>query len=227
MKDALNAIFDVTKKGSGGIKGIILEKLLTFSMVGVIGFLLIISLTISAVLSAVNSVFANLLPFPQFLLETLNFIISFGILTLLFAVIYKILPDIQIPWKYLWIGSAITSLLFTIGKTVIGIYLGFSSVGSAYGAAGSLIIILVWVYYTALIFLFGAELTQVYALQSGVILNPKKGAVLLEAPVGKMKKDKAILSKKVQETLQPLLAYMLAGFIAEMMSRIFRNGKKQ
>ncbi len=196
-------------------------------MVGVIGFLLIISLTISAVLSALNATVSNVLPLPQFVLEAINFIVSFGILTILFAIIYKILPDVNIPWKYLWIGSAITSLLFTIGKTGIGIYLGYSSVGSAYGAAGSLIIVLVWVYYTALIFLYGAELTQVFALQRGGVLTPKKGAVLLENTLNKRQQGKAILSRKAQENLQPFLAYILAGFVVELLSRIFGLGKKK
>lgn len=226
LKESLNAIFDVSKKSSGGIKGFITEKVLTFSMVGVIGFLLIVSLVISALISAFNTYFNSLLPLPISILSVLNFAISLGIVTLLFALIYKLLPDINIPWKYIWIGSFVTSLLFTIGKTLIGIYLGFSSVGSSYGAAASLVILLVWVYYAALIFFYGAEITQVYALRDGARLLPKKGAVITGNPLGtKKEEDDAVLSKKAQENLQPFLAYLLAGFMVEVLHRI--KGKKK
>jgi len=225
LKDALNAIFNVTKKSSGGIKGLIVEKLLTFSMVAVIGFLLIISLVASAVISGITAYFSSIFPFPEYVLEIINFAVSFGLITLLFAIIYKVLPDIQIPWKYIWIGSAVTSLLFTIGKTLIGLYLGFSSVGSSYGAAASVIIILVWVYYAAMIFFYGAEITQVYARRNGATLLPKKGAVLVPGPLSRDDRDKAILSRKAQENLQPFLAYLLAGFLAEMLHRIIGKNK--
>lgn len=224
LKEALNAIFNVTKKSSRGIKGLVLEKILTFSMVAVIGFLLIISLVASAVIAGINAYFNAVFPFPEFILEIINFIVSFGLITLLFACIYKVLPDIKIPWKYIWIGSAVTSLLFTIGKTLIGLYLGLGSVGSSYGAAASVIIILVWVYYAAMIFFYGAEITQVYARRHGAVLLPKKGSVLVPSPLSKKDQEKTLLSQKAHENLQPFLAYLLAGFLAEIMHRI--AGKK-
>jgi hypothetical protein len=127
------------------------------------GFLLLISLVISAALSAMGARLEHLLPGPEILLHILNFLVSFAVITLLFAMIYKLLPDTPIRWGDVWIGASITSLLFTIGKFFIGLYLGKSDVGLAYGTAGSLVVILIWVYYASQIFLFGAEFTAVYA----------------------------------------------------------------
>ena len=224
LKEALNAIFNVSKQSSGGIKGILFEKILTFSMVGVIGFLLLVSLIATATISGLNSYFNTLFPFPEFILEYVNFFVSFLLISGLFAVIYKVLPDTVIPWKYAFIGGTITSLLFTIGKTLIGIYLGYSSVGSTFGAAASLIIILVWVYYAAQILFYGAEVTQVIARRQGVIFTPKKGAVKLESPLGERDKErKALLQRKAKQNLQPFLAYVLAGFLVEIFSRVFKK----
>ncbi len=132
-------------------------------MVLVIGFLLLVSLVLSTVLTAIGNFFGNLIPGFAALGEILNFVISFIVITFLFAGIYKFLPDAKIPWKNLWVGAAVTSLLFTIGKVLIGLYLGHSGVGSTYGAAGSVVVLLIWVFYSAQILLFGAEFTQVYS----------------------------------------------------------------
>ncbi len=140
------------------------------------GFLLLISLIISAGLSAVGTSLEHFLPVPEFLLQIINFFVSFAIVTLLFAMIYKLVPDISIQWGDVWIGAIITSLLFTIGKFLIGLYLGKSDVGIAYGAAGSLVVILIWVYYASQIFLFGAEFTAVYAESHGSRLAPSAHA---------------------------------------------------
>ena len=110
----------------------------------------------------------------------INFIISFGVITLLFAMIYKYLPDVEIHWRDVWIGALVTSLLFAIGRTLIGLYLGSSSVSSVYGAAASLVVILIWIYYSAQILFFGAEFTQVYARHFGKQIVPEKGAVFEE-----------------------------------------------
>ena len=126
-----------------------------------------ISLVISAGLSAIGTTLEHFLPVPELLLQLINFFVSFAIVTLLFAMIYKLLPDASIQWSDVWIGAIITSLLFTIGKFLIGFYLGKSDVGVAYGAAGSLVVILIWVYYASQIFLFGAEFTAVYAESRG------------------------------------------------------------
>jgi membrane protein len=137
-----------------------------------IGFLLMVSLIVSAVLSGLSAYMSHLIPGIDFIWEIVNFVVSFGVITLLFALIYKYLPDVKITWNDVLTGAIITALLFTIGKTVLGQYLGSGSFGSAYGAAGSLVIILAWVFYSAQILFFGAEFTQVYARRYGSQIVP-------------------------------------------------------
>jgi membrane protein len=169
MKAALNTIWNVPPhKGPGGIKGILVSlknQFISFGMVLGIGFLLLVSTLLSAGISAASE--GVLKDQPTWLMEGVNFLISFGVITLLFAAIYKVLPDAEIKWRDVWIGAALTSLLFVIGKLLIGLYIGHSSTASAYGAAGSLIVILLWIYYSAQILFLGAEFTQVYANQYG------------------------------------------------------------
>jgi len=162
------------------------KRFLSFTMVLGIGFLLLVSLVISAALSVVTTYFADLLPGPgsALLLQVINFIISYGVITLLFAMIYKYLPDAEIHWRDVWIGALVTSLLFAIGRTLIGLYLGSSSVSSVYGAAASLVVILIWIYYSAQILFFGAEFTQVYARHLGRQIVPERGAVPEEQEAG-------------------------------------------
>jgi membrane protein len=167
LQDALNTVWGVEPKPGNGILKAIKDRFLSFTMVLGVGFLLLVSLVISAVLSGLHNFIAGYLPGAQFILQILNTVISFGVITLLFAMIYKFLPDLNIEWRDVWIGAAFTALLFTIGKLLIGLYLGNSSVASTYGAAGSLVIILLWIFYSAQILLFGAEFTQVYAHQYG------------------------------------------------------------
>jgi membrane protein len=176
LQDGLNTIWEVEPKPGRGIAGMIKDRFLSLTMVLGVGFLLLVSLVLSAVLSALGEFVGGWLPFPPFVLQALNFIISFAVVTLLFALIYKFLPDVKIAWNDVWLGAAITALLFTIGKFLIGLYLGRGSVGSAYGAAGSLIVILIWVYYSAQILFFGAEFTQVYADRFGSRITPDKDA---------------------------------------------------
>jgi membrane protein len=177
LQDALNLIWDVQPKPERGIKNFIQTRLLSFAMVVVVGFLLLVSLVISAVLAGVSNFFGAM--FPGFILggQILNILISFITITLLFASIYKFLPDVHVPWKNLWVGAGVTAFLFTIGKFMIGLYLGNSSVGSTYGAAGSLVVILIWVFYSAQILLLGAEFTQVYSKYQGSPIQPAKHAV--------------------------------------------------
>lgn len=167
LKDALNTMWDVTQKPRGGIMGFVIDRVLAFLMVLVIGFLLLMFLALSAGISALSNYINTLIPGFSYVLQVLNFVISFAAITLLFAAIYRVLPDTNIAWGDVWIGAAVTSLLFTIGKTLIGFYLGHVSAGSAYGAAGSLVVLLIWIYYSAQIFFFGAEFTQVYARKYG------------------------------------------------------------
>lgn len=177
LQDALNTIWEVAPRPDRGIWGTIQDRFLSFTMVLGVGFLLLVSLVISAALAGLERYLGGIL--PEAILQIVNFIISFLVIMLLFAMIYKVLPDVEIAWRDVWLGAAITSLLFTIGKLLIGLYLGHSSVASAYGAAGSLAVILIWVYYSAQILLLGAEFTQVYANLYGSGVRPDEDAVRL------------------------------------------------
>jgi membrane protein len=177
LQQALNTIWGVKPKPGLGIRSFLQSRFLSFAMVLVIGFLLLVSLILSAILSGVTHFFGGIMPSFASLGESLNFLISFGVITLLFASIYKFLPDVEVPWRNLWVGATVTALLFTIGKSVIGMYLGSSSISSTFGAAGSLVVILIWVFYSAQILLIGAEFTQVYAKQCGAPIKPSKHAV--------------------------------------------------
>ncbi len=177
LQDGLDTIWEVTRERGRGIAGLIKDRFFSLTMVLGVGFLLMVSLLLSTALAAAGKFLGHMLPVSSWVLQILNFGISFGVITLLFALIYKVLPDAVIAWSDVWIGAAMTSLLFTIGKLLIGLYLGRSMATSAYGAAGSLIAILVWVYYSAQILFFGAEFTQVYANNYGARLRPAKNAV--------------------------------------------------
>lgn len=162
LQNSLNKIWEAPEKENGGVMGTIKDRLLSFSLVLGIAFLLLVSLVISSVLSALSGALGG--ENTSFLWQIVNFIVSFGVITLLFAAIFKVLPDVEIRWNNVWIGAAVTALLFTIGKYLLGLYLG--NAGSAYGAAGSLMAFLLWVYYSAQILFFGAEFTQVYTRQT-------------------------------------------------------------
>lgn len=179
LQDALNTIWEVQPKPGRGLIGIIRDRFLSFTMVLGVGFLLLVSLILSAVLAGVVNFLGDMLPGIGFLLQLANFVLSFAVTTLLFALIYKVLPDVKIAWGDVWIGAIITSLLFSFGRFLLGLYLGNSSFGSTYGAAGSVVIILVWVYYAAQILFFGAEFTQVYASRFGSRIVPDENAVRL------------------------------------------------
>jgi membrane protein len=178
VKDALNTVWGVRPEG-GGIMHMVKSHLLAVVMVLGVGFLLLLLLFSSAAIAMVSNLFGELLPGPLAAigLQVLQFLIAFGVLTLLFAVIYKVLPDAEIEWKYVWTGAAFTAFLFALGQVAIGIYFGYVSVGGAYGAAGSLVVLLVWIFYSAQIFLFGAEFTQVYARRQGARIQPSANAV--------------------------------------------------
>jgi membrane protein len=167
LRAALDVIWEIPPRKGGGILGMIRERIASFGMVLVVGFLLLVSLVISAGISLleVKGTFAG----SGVILQVLNTLVSLGVITVLFALIFKFLPDAHpaVGWKDIWVGALLTAALFTLGKFGIGLYLGRSSVASAYGAAGSLVLLLVWVYYSAQILFFGAEITQVYARRHG------------------------------------------------------------
>ena len=176
LQDALNSIWGVEPKPGRGVLGMLKDRFLSFVAILGTAFLLLVSLVISALLSAVGAVFNAWLPAPEIVLHLVNSAVSFGVITILFAMIFKLLPDVKIAWRDVWLGAVVTALLFTIGKYALALYLGKSDVGSAYGAAGSLVIILVWVYYSAQILLFGAEFTAVYADEYGSRIVPADNA---------------------------------------------------
>jgi membrane protein len=168
LRDALNTVWELNPEQQGfGIRALIHDRFFSFLMVLGIGFLLLVSLLLSAALAAAGKFFADMLPTPAPVLQAANLGLSLAVITLLFALTYKLLPETDIAWSDVWIGATLTSSLFAVGKLAIGLYLGKSSVASTYGAAGSLVIVLLWVYYSAQIFLFGAEFTRVYARTYG------------------------------------------------------------
>jgi membrane protein len=167
LQDALDMIWKVDNRTKSFWTVTIKQRLLSLGLVLATGFLLLTSLVVTAFLSATEKYISNLLPRSLVLLESINLVFSFCIITLLFALIFKFIPDTAIPFRDVWMGAAVTSILFTVGKVIIGFYLGHSALTSAYGAAASLVIFLIWIYYSAQILLFGAELTHVYALRYG------------------------------------------------------------
>jgi membrane protein len=177
LQTSLNAVWGVQPKPGRGIKGLIKDRVLSFGFILVVGFLLLVSLVLTAALAAAGEWFGSWMPLGAAIGHVLNFVVSLAVITLLFAMIFKYLPDAKIAWPDVWAGALVTALLFTIGKFALGLYLGKSSVASSYGAAGSLIVLLLWVYYSSQILFFGAEVTQVYANRFGSHLEPEEGAV--------------------------------------------------
>jgi membrane protein len=171
LRDALNTIWHVPlDRGGTGLSSIFRlakERFYSFAMILGIGFLLLVSLVLNAWIAAMGKFFTSALPTPESLLHMATFLISFLVITFLFAAIYKMLPGVSLKWSDVAVGASVTSLLFTIGKQLIGLYLGKTSFGSTYGAAGSLVIVLVWVYYSAQLFFLGAEFTKVYTKTFG------------------------------------------------------------
>ena len=167
LQDSLNRIWRVERKSGGILLSAIKQRFLSFSLVLGSGILLLLSLAFSAAIAAMERFMGQLLPWPVFLLETVDFIFSCGVITLLLAAIFKLLPDTAIAWTDVWTGAAIASLLLTTGKMLIGFYLGGSAVTSAYGAVSTPLVVLVWIYYSAQIVLFGAEITHVYTDKHG------------------------------------------------------------
>jgi membrane protein len=163
LRSALNLIWEVNPEETSGVVALLRERFFSFGMVLSIGFLLLVSLVVSTILAAVGKFFGGLLPIPSPVLAVLNFLLSYIGVAVLFGLIFRFVPEAKVRWVNVWLGALATALFFTIGKTVIGLYLGKSSLGSAYGAAGSVIVVIVWVYYSAQIFFFGAEFTHAYS----------------------------------------------------------------
>ena len=179
LQDSLNTIWEVKPKPGAGIWNTLRNRFLSFSMVLGVGFLLLVSMALSTALSALTSHFGH--SGASWMAHGLDFVVSFAVVTLLFAMIFKYLPDVHVPWSKVWVGAIGTTVLFSIGKILLGLYLGRQSTSSAYGAAGSVILILLWVYYASVILFFGAEFTQVYAKRSGAIIRPTAYSVPVTA----------------------------------------------
>lgn len=165
MQASLNAIWKA--EAPSGVSGLLKARAASLGLVGTLGFLLLVSLVVSAGLSALGDYLNSIIPGVDLLLQVVNFLISFLMVSALFAAIYKILPDRSLSWKDVAVGAVATAFLFTVGKTLIGLYIGSSAIASSYGAAGALVIVLLWIYYSSQIFLLGAEFTKVWASHHG------------------------------------------------------------
>jgi membrane protein len=176
LQSSLNMIWGVEPKPGQGVLGFIKERFMSYAMVLGVGFLLLVSLVVSAALSAFDQFLEGAMPGAGIILQVIHFVVSLGLIAFMFAAIYRFMPDARVAWKDAAIGGFLTALLFNIGKFFIGLYIGQSSVASVYGAAGSIVTLLLWIYYSSLIFFFGAELTQVYAAKYGSGLTPVRNA---------------------------------------------------
>jgi membrane protein len=177
LQASMNRIWEVAPRPGRGIWGTVKDRLFSFAMVMGVAFLLLVSLILSAALAAAGRFFASALPGGEVLWQILNFAISFGVVTGLFALLFKYVPDVEIAWRDVWVGAAATAALFDVGKLAIALYLGKSGVSSAYGAAGSVVLMVIWVYYSSLILFLGAEFTEVWAKRFGSTIRPSAGAV--------------------------------------------------
>jgi len=217
LQDALNTIWEVKAKPGMGIWSFLRDRFLSMSMVLGLGFLLLISMVLTTAVQALVSRGGQLLPIPDAVTSILSAIISFIVVALLFAMIYRFLPDVKLGWSDVGVGALVTAALFTGGKFLLGLYLGREGTASAYGAAGSVVVILLWIYYSSIILLFGAEFTQVYALKRGHKLQPTRYAVPVtqeaRAQEG-MPKPESVEPERARvyarETLGPMSAAPLA-----------------
>jgi membrane protein len=181
LQKSLNAIWGIRAKPKHNFLKTLYDRLISFGLILSLGFIMLVSLIIDAALSLFQDFMHQRFPdFTILLIEGGNFILSFGIIWLIFALIYRFLPDVHIKWKVTWMGALITTILFIVGKALIGFGIGSTNIGSIYGAAGSLVVILLWVFYSSMIFFFGAEITQQYAEMYSHTITPKDFAVRIE-----------------------------------------------
>ncbi|HZH01212.1 MAG TPA: YihY/virulence factor BrkB family protein, partial [Flavisolibacter sp.] len=184
LQDSINTIWGLKPKPKQGLWVLIKTRLLSFGVIGALGFLLLVSLAVTAVISGLSGRLQDMFPgIGVVVMSIINTALTLGITTLLFAVIFRVLPDARIPWRDVWAGAFATSLLFLVGKFAISLYIGKSDIGSSFGTAGSLIVLLVWIYYSSIILYFGAEFTRAYVIQFGDEITPNKYAVLAKTVV--------------------------------------------
>lgn len=192
LQSALNRAWEVEPDpNAGGLKNFIFKRVLSLGMILGIAFLLLVSLALSAAITALGGVIGRIIPGAnEVVLHIFNFLFSLVVITGLFGAIFKVLPDARIAWKDVWVGATFTALLFTIGKFGLGFYLGRSNPGEAFGAAGSLALVLVWIYYSSMIILFGAEFTQAWAMERGSGIEPEEGARWMADEIGDPKEGR-------------------------------------
>jgi membrane protein len=176
LQDALNTVWGVKRKSGRGILGLVKDRFLSFTMVLGTGFLLLTSMVLSAILQSMSEWAGNIASLPPQLWAAVSSIVSLGVIVVLFAAIFKVLPDARVRWRHVRIGAIFTAVLFVAGKAGIGWYLGREATASSYGAAGSLALVLLWIYYSSIILLFGAEFTQVWANSQGEAIEPDEDA---------------------------------------------------
>ncbi len=218
IQDSINGIWGLKASPKAGMLKLILSRVLSFGLIATLGFLLLVSLAVTAIVEGLGDRLKAAFPdIAVIVFYVINLLLTLGVTTVLFAIIFKILPDVKIRWKAIWPGAIATSLLFMIGKFAISFYVSKSNIGSTYGAAGSLVILLVWIYYSAIILYFGAEFTKSYALQKGVPVKPTEYAKWDKEPVvpGSKVKDKPQApaergSRKPLPNKAPHLAYATA-----------------
>ncbi len=194
LQNSLNKIWNVERKPGSGVWATIRSRLLSFTMVLGVAFMLLVSLVLSTVLTTLVDIGHGLLPGADWVWQLVNFLVSFGVTTFLFAAIYKVLPDADIAWRDVWLGAAVTALLFTLGKFVLGLYL--ANAGNAYGAVGSVVVFLLWVFYSAQILFMGAEFTQVYARRFGKGIQPAADAVRTQDPAKDSAQEPALAAER-------------------------------
>lgn len=196
---SLNNVWGIKQEANAGIKKLLVDRLLGFGFVMVVGFLLLVSFILSAAVSLLNDYLQHFL--PKFSIYTgilFSELLSLGVITVLFALLFKYLPDAKIKWKSIWIGAILTAVLFTLGKFLLGLYFGKADPSSTYGAAGSIVLILLWVSYSCLILFFGAEFTWVYAKNYGYSITPTNHAVLLaDIPLEERKEELIRQNKEI------------------------------
>jgi membrane protein len=208
LQTSINKIWGIKPKPRRGFIKYLIDRLLSIAMVITLGFLLLVSLIIETMLMVVQNGMSKIMAgWTLYIVSVVNIFISLAFITLIFAMMFKVLPDAKIKWRDVWVGSLVTTALFAAGKYLIGFYLGNSSVNSAYGAAGSLVVILIWVYYSTVIFLFGAELTSVYAEKTGSEITPYHHAVkvqMIELEKDEEKGGEVVVSHQQARHEEPL-----------------------
>lgn len=205
LQTALNQIWQVQPKpGQNMIVGFLLKRAFSFVLVIAVALVLMFSLTFSVVLTTFTSFFLDLVPrgITREVALTLDALFSFAMLSLVFAAIFKILPDVRVSWRDVWVGAVATAVLFVIGKYLIGLYLSRSDIATAYGAAGSLAIVLVWFYYSSLLLFLGAEFTQVYARHSGRRIKPERGAEAVPSDTGTSKRPPVVQQYEAPQSVE-------------------------